>query len=262
MKNTIFFLDYTNINRGASDLNCEIDYEHLKNYMAYGRNLIDAYCYVPLDPRNEHKYDRDIKALQQAGYLVTTKLGKYAGETYKCNFDVEMTIDIMRMAHLIKPNIIVLASGDIDFVPLISELRKMGIRVEVAAFHNTISQELILNSSGYINLNQYLEEMSNENENQEQELPNTTVEPTTEPVQQSENENSTNQSVNDIPTEQLETLVNEMQNNGHEEMTIPNFETFILVKNGTQTATTKNENDIVTELMINGEEYFICQKAN
>lgn len=43
-----------------------------------------------------------------------------AGDTYKCDFDVEITLDLMRTAEIVKPDIIVLLSGDKDFVPVMS----------------------------------------------------------------------------------------------------------------------------------------------
>lgn len=158
LQKTIFFLDFANINRTASDNNIELDYKHLKDYMGFGRELLDAYCYVPIDPRNEHKYDKDIEELQRAGYFLTSKVGTYAGDSYKCDFDVEMAIDITKMAHIIRPDIVVLASGDSDLIPVVNELRKMGIRVEIAAFNSSMSKLLRLKCSSFIDLDTYYRE--------------------------------------------------------------------------------------------------------
>lgn len=158
LQKTIFFLDFANINRAANDKNIELDYKHLKDYMGYQRELLDAYCYIPIDPRNEHKFDKDIEELQKAGYFVTTKVGTYAGDTYKCDFDVEMAIDITKMAHIIRPDIVVIASGDSDLIPVVNELRKMGIRVEVAAFNSSMSKLLRLKSSSFIDLDLYYQQ--------------------------------------------------------------------------------------------------------
>jgi uncharacterized LabA/DUF88 family protein len=168
LQKTIFFLDFANINRAANDKNIQLDYKHLKEYMGFQRELLDAYCYVPIDPRNEHKYDRDIEELQKAGYFTTTKIGTYAGDTYKCDFDVEMAIDITKMAHVIRPDIVVLATGDSDFVPVVNELRKMGIRVEVAAFNSSLSKLLQLKASSYIDLDVYYRENYLDNEIEEE----------------------------------------------------------------------------------------------
>jgi hypothetical protein len=90
--------------------------------------------------------------------VVHTKVGTIRDNSYKCNLDIEITMDILRVGYQSKPEIIVLASGDIDFVPLILELRHNGIRVEVAALENTAAREIVLKCSGFISLDRYYEE--------------------------------------------------------------------------------------------------------
>jgi len=153
----VFFLDYANINRAARERRYRLDYHHLLHYVGEERFLIDAHCYVPINPRNEHRLDREIEELWRSGYIVTTKLGTIAGGTYKCNFDVEIAMDVLRVVYQVKPDIIVLASGDADFVSLIQEVRKSGIRVEVAAFVGTAGANVLLKCSGFINLAVYYE---------------------------------------------------------------------------------------------------------
>ena len=69
-------------------MNCNIDYGELLNYLAdeaEERTLQAAYAYVPIDPRQEHAKDEIINDLWQNGYIVKSKVGTVAGETYKCN---------------------------------------------------------------------------------------------------------------------------------------------------------------------------------
>jgi uncharacterized LabA/DUF88 family protein len=153
----VFFLDYANINRAAREKRCRLDYRDLLQYMGEERLLVDAYCYVPINPRNEHRLDGVIEELWRSGYIVTTKLGTIAGGAYKCNFDVEITMDMLRVVYQVKPDIIVLASGDSDFVSLIQEVRKSGVRVEVAAFQDTAGAGVLLKGSGFIDLTVYYE---------------------------------------------------------------------------------------------------------
>ena len=84
-----------------------------------------------------------------------------------------MAIDITKMAHVIRPDIVVIASGDSDLIPVVNELRKMGIRVEVAAFNSSMSKSLRLKSSSFIDLDIYYQENYLENsekrENEEEE---------------------------------------------------------------------------------------------
>jgi len=158
MEKVMCFLDYANINRSANDKNISLDYGHLLNYLGEHRFMVDAFAYFPIDPRNEHGYDHDKENLWHNGYLVTAKVGSIAGNGFKCNMDIEMTMDILRAAYQAKPDTIILASGDSDFVPLVLELRKLGIRVEVAAFTENVSRDLITKSSGFIDLGLYYED--------------------------------------------------------------------------------------------------------
>lgn len=153
----VFFLDYANINRAAREKRYRLDYHDLLQYVGEERFLIDAHCYVPINPRNEHRLDGVIEELWHSGYIVTTKLGTIAGGTYKCNFDVEITMDVLRIVYQVKPDIIVLATGDSDFVALIQEVRKSGIRVEVAAFAETAGADIRSKCSGFIDLGVYYE---------------------------------------------------------------------------------------------------------
>ena len=152
MEKILFFLDYANINRAASENGIDLNYRDLLNYMSEGRFLIDAFCYVPIDPRNEHRLDKKINELWANGYFVNHKVGTIAGDTYKCNFDVEITIDILRIANTIKPDIVVIATGDVDLLPVVHELRNMGIRVEIACFPSAGSRKLLLQCSDFVDL--------------------------------------------------------------------------------------------------------------
>ena len=153
----VFFLDYANINRAAREKRYRLDYYDLLHYVGEHRFLIDAYCYVPINPRNEHRLDGEIEELWRSGYIVNSKVGSVAGGTYKCNFDVEITMDMLRVVYQVKPDIIVLASGDADFAPLVQEARKSGVRVEVAAFVETAGADILLKCSGFINMAVYYE---------------------------------------------------------------------------------------------------------
>lgn len=154
----VFFLDYANIDRAAREKGYHLDYHHLLEYVGENRFLSDAHCYVPINPRNEHRSDREVEGLWRSGYIVTTKVGSIAGGTYKCNFDVEIAMDMVKVVYQVKPDIVVLASGDSDFVSLIQEVRKAGVRVEVAAFEETARADILLKCSDFIDLAVYYED--------------------------------------------------------------------------------------------------------
>lgn len=159
MEKVILFNDYANTQRGFQNYGVRADFGDVLDYLSEGRFLVEAHAYLPIDPRNPHGRDAEIEALWRAGYLVHSKVGMPAGESYKCDFDVEITLDLMRTAEAARPDIIVLLSGDKDFIPVILELRKRGIRVEVAAFPDiNAAREVVLKASGFIDLGVYVED--------------------------------------------------------------------------------------------------------
>ena len=173
MEKIVVFLDYANTNAALQKQGAVPDYADLLLYLSEGRFLVEAHAYVPIDPRNPHGRDRSIDALWQSAWLAHTKVGAITGDSYKCDFDVEITLDLMHTAEIIKPNIIVLVTGDKDFVPVMLELRRRGIRVEVAAIpEGNAARELILKASGFIDLREYLESGQGiENDDPESDLP-------------------------------------------------------------------------------------------
>jgi len=160
MEKIVVFLDFANIDSAVRIYGRMEDYGRLLSYLCEGRFLQEAYAYVPIDPRNEHGMDYRIDRLWADGFMVVSKVGSIAGATYKCNFDVEMTVDILRIAHTARPDIIVLCTGDIDMLPVVHELRKMGIRVEIASFEHCTARKLATQASGFINLDRFVDEES------------------------------------------------------------------------------------------------------
>ena len=166
MQKVAVFVDFANVNRAADDQRLRIDYSHLLNeYLVNrdeGRALQAASIYVPINPRNEHGRDAVIKDLWKAGFIVKSKVGTIAGDSYKCNFDIEMVMDVMKAVYEIKPDVLILASGDVDFVPMVLELRNLGIFVEVAGFSNSTSSLLIERANSFIDLKIYYDEYCGE----------------------------------------------------------------------------------------------------
>lgn len=91
-----------------------------------------------------------IDKAKRAGFQVKTKEikmiphyddeGKFIGKTPKCNFDVEMTMDMLTKIH--KYDTVVLFSGDSDFGGLLSYLKEKGKKIIVVCSRKRMSKEL------------------------------------------------------------------------------------------------------------------------
>lgn len=166
MKNVAIFVDHENLVIAARNRGALIDWYAFKNYLASDQECrypLEAFCYVAIDPRNEHSRDAEIRQLWEDGWMVKSKVGALAGPgRYKCNVDVEMAMDMIFFAHDVKTDIVVMVTGDQDFAPVALKLRERGIRVEVAAYPESLSKVLLNAASGYINLEEMQSEESQE----------------------------------------------------------------------------------------------------
>jgi uncharacterized protein (TIGR00288 family) len=104
-----------------------------------GRKLIRAIAYViKAEAPEEVKF---FDALDKQGFEVKTKdLQVFVGGAKKGDWDVGVAIDAISMAP--KLDVVVLVTGDGDFIPLIEYLQFLGQRVEVMAFGETASAKL------------------------------------------------------------------------------------------------------------------------
>lgn len=173
MKNVAIFVDHENLVIAARNRGALIDWYAFKNYLASDQECrypLEAFCYVAIDPRNEHVRDAEIRQLWEDGWMVKSKVGALAGPgRYKCNVDVEMAMDMIFFAHDVKPDIVVMVTGDQDFAPVALKLRERGIRVEVAAYPESLSKVLLNAASGYINLEEMQSEESEESGDSQEE---------------------------------------------------------------------------------------------
>jgi uncharacterized LabA/DUF88 family protein len=91
--------------------------------------------------------------LRSNGFLVVTKDGAPAEEGhYKANVDVMMAIDALELAAEMKPDVVILVTGDADFAYLASKLRRRGIRVEVASVAQNLGNVLKAAANSVIDL--------------------------------------------------------------------------------------------------------------
>jgi uncharacterized LabA/DUF88 family protein len=71
-----------------------------------------------------------------------------------------MAMDAMEYAFEVKPDVVVLVTGDQDFAYLAKKLRRKGIRVEVASVEQTVSPELKKAVNSFIDLASFFSSLS------------------------------------------------------------------------------------------------------
>lgn len=134
------FIDVQNLYHSAKHLyGARVNFKEVLKQAVAGRQLIRALAYVVRTETGEEQPFFD--ALVRAGIETKIKdLQVYAGGLKKGDWDVGVAIDAVRLASSL--DVVVLLSGDGDFVPLVEYLKNQGKQVEVMAFGKSASSRL------------------------------------------------------------------------------------------------------------------------
>ena len=136
------FIDVGNLYHSAKNLyHGRVNYQELLKFLAGGRPVIRAMAYV-VKSESAPGESSFFEALEKAGLELRMKdLQVYGDGLKKGDWDVGMAVDAIRMADFL--DVIILVTGDGDFMPLVEYLKfGKGRFVEVAAFHRSASGKI------------------------------------------------------------------------------------------------------------------------
>ncbi len=139
----LVLVDESNVGSSVRTAGRGLDWLKLRDFLAgpnTGRELIEMVVYAGLPPavpvwqEERDKKNKFMHWLRSNGFMVVTKDGSPAEEGhYKANVDVMMAIDAVELSVEMRPDVVILVTGDADFAYLATKLRRHGIRVEVAS---------------------------------------------------------------------------------------------------------------------------------
>ena len=139
----LILVDESNVGSSVRTAGRGLDWLKLREFLAgpsTGRELIEMVVYAGLPPpipvwqAERDKKNKFMHWLRSNGFMVVTKDGAPAEEgRYKANVDVMMAIDALELSVEMRPDVVILVTGDADFAYLAIKLRRRGIRVEVAS---------------------------------------------------------------------------------------------------------------------------------
>jgi len=133
------FIDVQNMYYSAKNLyNSKVDFGNILETAVAGRKLIRAIAYVVEATGEEKPF---FEALNQRG--LETKMREvtvFASGAKKADWDVGMAVDAIRIGEIL--DVVILVTGDGDFVELVDYLRHHGRQVEAIAFGETTSAKL------------------------------------------------------------------------------------------------------------------------
>lgn len=90
-----------------------------------------------------------IHAVELLGYEVKSKEPRRLPDgSLKADWDMQIAIDALALAG--KVDVMVILTGDSDFVPLVHALKSKGVKVEIMSFPETTGKELVEASDRYL----------------------------------------------------------------------------------------------------------------
>jgi len=142
------FVDWANVYNWKKSLNREVDPKKLYKYLKKYKEIEEIRFYFGKD---KHKKSRKfLKDMKEVGYKVATKLVKYILVTQidnqkiyrrKCDFDMEMCIDVHKaLAKGVES--FIFFTGDGDFEPLYRLLIKKKKQVVVVYMYGHLGREI------------------------------------------------------------------------------------------------------------------------
>jgi uncharacterized protein (TIGR00288 family) len=143
-------IDTQNLYYSAKNLfDSKVNFKAVLESALADRKLIRAFAYVVQTKTREEK--PFFEALINLGIETRVRpLQEFYGGLKKADWDVGIVVDAIRVATSV--DVIVLASGDGDFIPLVEYLRNQGKKVEVIAFGKSTSSILKDTADEFINI--------------------------------------------------------------------------------------------------------------
>ena len=134
-------IDVQNLYHSAKNLyKTKVNFNEVLKKAIAGRKFIRAFAYVVRTKTGEEK--AFFEALTKLGIETKVRdLQEFYSGAKKADWDVGIVIDAIRTAPGV--DVVVLCSGDGDFIPLVEYLKNQGKRVEIIAFKRTTSSKLI-----------------------------------------------------------------------------------------------------------------------
>lgn len=144
------FVDVSNMYYSAKNLfSSKVDFGKVLKTAIAGRKLIRAFAYVI---RADVGSERDFfDALSKQGFEVREKeLQVFYDGAKKGDWDVGICMDVIRM--LDKIDVMILVSGDGDYLDLLDYAKSRGVRTEVVGFGKTTSGRLLEVADDFIDM--------------------------------------------------------------------------------------------------------------
>jgi uncharacterized LabA/DUF88 family protein len=147
------FIDTQNMYYSARHLHSrKVDFNAVVERAVGDRRLFRQIAYVVTTKSGDER--PFLEALERIGIELREKeLKEYYSGQKKADWDVGLTVDVIRMLDML--DVVVIVSGDGDYVPLVSYCKSRGRAVEVMGFRETTATVLVEEADAYINMSDH-----------------------------------------------------------------------------------------------------------
>jgi len=145
------FVDVQNMYHSGKNLyGANVNFDKILSVAVGNRQLIRAIAYVICSNTSEEQ--AFFETISKYGFELKVKdLQIFPGGMKKADWDVGLAVDAIKLAN--KLDVVVLVTGDGDFIPLVQYLREnKGCRVELLSFKKTTSSNLIKKVDDFLDL--------------------------------------------------------------------------------------------------------------
>lgn len=147
------FVDVQNLYHSAKNLyHSRVNFGELFKTAVADRELVRALAYVVKSDTPEEKAFFD--ALEKSGFELKVKdLQVFAGGAKKADWDVGLAVDAIALSKQV--DVVVIISGDGDFIPLVEYLQFNGQIVEAMSFGRSTSSKLKDTVNNFVDLDEH-----------------------------------------------------------------------------------------------------------
>jgi uncharacterized LabA/DUF88 family protein len=127
-----------------------LDYKALLQHAQQRGTISESAIYLPRDDGIAREQGL-LVALKYMGYtrVISRSLRRRPNNQHKSDIDVALALDVWEAARHKHIDVVILVSGDSDFVPLVERLQHLGIVVDVIGPAGATAWDLIVASSQY-----------------------------------------------------------------------------------------------------------------
>lgn len=142
----MIFMDLQNILRSVEaigTLKLDLDFYNMAVQLIGTRQLVGAYAFDTRKPFGvEDRFRRLHDKLRYMGFRIVAREAYDENRSEQKEVDVALACEMVSHAFRDNYDVAILVSGDRDFIPAIQHAQSSGKRVEVAAFANSVGEEM------------------------------------------------------------------------------------------------------------------------